>query len=45
MALTPVTEGEVHELELYQASDSARQAVARSERRKARDLRLPQPAE
>jgi hypothetical protein len=45
MALSPVTEGEVHELDLYRTTDAARAAVARSERRKARGLRLPEPAE
>lgn len=45
MALSPVTEGEVHEMELYQATESARKAVARAEKRKVRDLRMPEPAE
>lgn len=43
-ALSPVTEGEVHTLDLYRATDAARAAVARAERRKSRDFRMPHPA-
>jgi radical SAM superfamily enzyme YgiQ (UPF0313 family) len=43
-ALTPVSDGEMADLDLYKATEAARAAVARAERRRSREFRLPQPA-
>lgn len=47
LALTPVTEAEVDELEIFQATASAKQAVVKAKQQRAlqRPLRAPQPTE
>jgi radical SAM superfamily enzyme YgiQ (UPF0313 family) len=41
-ALAPVTDGEMAEMDLYKATDAARKAVARAQRRKPEAFRLPE---
>ncbi|HKQ96294.1 MAG TPA: radical SAM protein [Candidatus Polarisedimenticolia bacterium] len=44
LALTPVTEAETETLELYSATESAKQAVEKAKRKRANALPLPDPA-
>ena len=43
LALTPVSEDEVDDLEIFHATESARQAVAKARLQKAQQ-RMPRPA-